>query len=188
MNRIFILSLLLVSKALAAKYKFKFSQMAQGSVKNYENLPTKCIKEDFIATAPEIIAISSFDQRYPFQKFTSAFMVNAAAIHATSNKSIIALKEHSDQAIQEYQNNTFHTYLRKLQKCESFFVSNAYRSLSRGSLITAAFDKDLLRITQSGEVTLIVFRNSFNGEKPGSFLPVFSTFDFTINQRLAINS
>jgi hypothetical protein len=158
--------------------------MAQGSVKNYENPPTECIKEDFIATAPEAIALSSFDQRYPFRKFTSAFMVNAAAIHATSNNNINFLNESSNEALGEYISNIYRYLLKNGKHLNTDLMNYAYRSLIKCSLITAAFDKNILRITQSGVGMLIVFRNSFNGKKYGSFLPVFATYDHRVAKTL----
>jgi hypothetical protein len=172
-----IFSLLLVSKALAVDYKFKFNIMDEGFQKT-EGKMYNGQGNDLIATAPEVIALSAFDQNNLFGEFASAVIVNAAAYYGTSGQDGHCVLDSSYNFLNELKadRSTSTGYDKLAQKND--FQSYLDKFVVVNSLITAVIDKKgSLKITRKGAGSIIVFRNSCSNKRNLSFLPVFVTSD-----------
>jgi hypothetical protein len=174
----FILSLLLIAKAIAVDYKFKFNSVDQGFATITGEQVSECQGTSLIATTPEVIALSAFDQKNQFGKFASTMLVNAVAFYAKNNKSRVCVPELATNFVDNFdqilsQNTSLDSKALRtncIKHLSTFFMEN--------SLLTAVIDNgDSLIMSHKRDGTIIVFRRSPNNEGPGSYLPVFATSD-----------
>jgi hypothetical protein len=180
------ISLLLLSKAMVIGLIFKFNRMSQGYAVMTGEQMSKLQGDGLIATAPELIALSAFDQKNQFEKFASAMLVNAAAFYAKINKSRVCVPENATNFLKQFESSLSQSRSSDSEALRANCKDYLTTFFKGYSFLTAVIDnKNSLVMSYRRDGTIIVFRKSLNNEGLGSFLPVFATSD-AVTQKLPI--
>jgi hypothetical protein len=184
-----ILNVIIVSAVLGEDLRFRFNQMDQGAVLIRNAEDNDRLKENFLATAPEGIAVSSNDPVGAEGGFASKIFVASAASFFTnpnSQPSTYTSNEPKDfmngivGSLKNYQTEIENLSKDRMKSDQKAIKAFTYLHSLRGGLLSVhltkgASKKGIIKTNMIGGSSIIVFRQSpLDGRQQlYCYLPVF---------------